>query len=186
MAWEILHDTDLNKAIIFCNTTDLASNPVVPVENDFNKELFYQWWESMGFFDPRKLDRDEIYDNWKKFDLFCSEPEVKVCFNYKNKPSRVFNINIDGDGSLFFPFVEGLEDGEYDLLEEIQTHINESLWRGVWCGKLPYQYDSKWCLTAVKQGYNCDFVPLESAKSFPNSLPNNDDIVQEAIEILNH
>ena len=188
MGWEILHDKDLGKAVFMCNTMDNSNSPVFYVDSDFDKDLFYKWWAKMNLQDPRQMKADYLTEQFRRWELFQSEPVIKVKFNRVKKTSLMFTATVDLWGDFSISWKDGLEEEEYDALEEIQESIRESIYQGVWCGSFEYHNDSVWSITAVKRESSASkgYVPLESALMFPKTVPNNDAVVEEAIEIINH
>ena len=182
MGWEILHDKDLDKAVFMCNTMDNSNSPVFYVGSDFDKGLFYKWWAKMNLPDPRQMNADYLTEQFRRWELFQSEPVIKVKFNRVKKTSLMFTATVDLWGDFSVSWKDGLlEEEEYDALEEIQESIRESIYQGIWCGQFEHHNNSLWSLTAVKayRGY----VPLNSALMFPKTLPNHESVMKEALEI---
>jgi hypothetical protein len=181
MGWEVIHDKDLGYAVIMCNTMNTAHNPVFRPNEDFNKSLFYSWWDKMRLQDPRQMDSDYRQSAWEKFDLFCSEPVIKLKFNRQGEVSEIITVHFDSDGDLFIPYLEGFDEEEYESLDEMEIAIRTSVFQGIWCGQFEHHNNSLWSLTAVKayRGY----VPLNSALMFPKTLPNHESVMKEALEI---
>lgn len=184
MGWEILHDKGLKKAVFMCNTMDNTNSPVFYVDSDFDKGLFYKWWEKMNLPDPRQMNEDFLREKFSRWEVFQSEPIIKIKFNRGKMKPIIFTETVDLWGDFSISWRDGLEEEEYDALEEIEKSIREAIYQGIWCGGLENHNNSLWSLTAVKT--RLGYVPLKSALMFPKTVPNNDAVVEEAIEIINH